>query len=171
MGPLARAQADFLRHLILWLTKALSMPNVELTLGEGRVYSPRPMLYRGAEIDATDRVHGLHSKHHIGLAQDINLFVDGEYIRHGEDPVWVELGQNWKDLHTRAIWGGDFDDANHLAWAISSDGMTHQSRAKLMLEMNAKYTCCVDFPTSPLLTEQQRDATQRYMEIWSRDNA
>jgi len=57
-----------------------------------------------------------NSVHKIRLAVDFNLFVNGEYIKNGDHPVWLELGCYWETLHKSARWGGRFRDANHFSF-------------------------------------------------------
>jgi len=59
-------------------------------------------------------VHKKGSLHHLGLAQDIDLFKDGKYLTETEDhrvlgAYWISIG---------GAWGGTFGDGNHysLAW-------------------------------------------------------
>ena len=56
------------------------------------------------------------STHKIRLAVDLNLFVNGEYIRNGKHPVYIELGEYWESLNVNAKWGGRFNDANHFSF-------------------------------------------------------
>jgi len=57
-----------------------------------------------------------NSNHKLRLAHDLNLFIDGEYIRDGKHPAWAEIGEHWEkiamDINGR--WGGRYGDANHL---------------------------------------------------------
>ncbi len=60
-----------------------------------------------------------NSLHLIGLAADINLYRNGEWLTRSEDHA--PLGQHWKSLHPLCRWGGDFrprPDGNHysLEW-------------------------------------------------------
>lgn len=67
----------------------------EITLGHGRVESG----------------HMDNSLHYIGLAQDINLFKDGQYLTKTEDHE--PLGLYWESIG--GSWGGRFDDGNHYS--------------------------------------------------------
>ncbi len=70
----------------------------------------------------TDRVaHSPNSLHYIRLAIDLNLFVNGVWIRNGDHVAWKDLGQFWESLHELATWGGKFNDANHFS-------ITHEGR-------------------------------------------
>jgi len=54
------------------------------------------------------------SLHRSRLAIDMNLFVDGKYIR-GASPEYTEIGEYWESLG--GSWGGRFDDHNHFSLA------------------------------------------------------
>jgi len=58
--------------------------------------------------------HSKNGKHPLGLAIDINLFKDGNYLIETSDHKL--LGSYWKALG--GIWGGDFEnkDGNHYEW-------------------------------------------------------
>lgn len=61
--------------------------------------------------------HVAHSLHYERLAVDLNLFVNGEWVR-GDHQEWHALGVFWKSLHPRNRWGGDIRgkvDLNHLS--------------------------------------------------------
>lgn len=82
----------------------------ELTLGEGW-RSPEE-----AQIQAAKGAGVAHSLHTLRLAQDLNLFEEGNIITtvNGYRP----LGEYWKSLHPLARWGGDFTtrpDADHFS--------------------------------------------------------
>lgn len=59
--------------------------------------------------------HMSNSLHYSRLAIDLNLFVDGKYIRSGSRPEWKVLGEYWESLHPLCAWGGRFGDANHFS--------------------------------------------------------
>ncbi len=73
----------------------------ELTLGEG---------YR-----SDGRGHMEHSLHYLKLAQDLNLFVNGDYVSDGSSLIWNEIGEHWETMHPLCRWGGRFNDANHFS--------------------------------------------------------
>lgn len=54
---------------------------------------------------------GKNSNHKRRLANDFNLFKDGEYLQASEDHR--PLGEYWESLHTDNRWGGRYDDGNH----------------------------------------------------------
>ena len=81
-----------------------------LTLAEG---------YVGDSIDkpGEDSPHKRTHNHFIRMAQDLNLWVEGRWVRDGSAPEWLQLGYFWKTLHPLARWGGDWADANHFSLA------------------------------------------------------
>ena len=60
--------------------------------------------------------HCKNSYHYRGLAADLNLYKNGDYLRKTEDHA--ELGEYWKSLHPMCTWGGDFRkrDGNHYSF-------------------------------------------------------
>lgn len=99
-------QTRFTRYLGLLIEHAFSLPDVALTLGEG---------YNGE-----GEGHMAGSLHYARLAQDLNLFVKGQYIT-GDHPIWHQLAAYWKSLDPLAAWGGDFStrDFNHFSLRYS----------------------------------------------------
>lgn len=55
--------------------------------------------------------HRKNSLHYVRLAQDLNLFIDGEYVTDGRDPRWLTLGRFWESLHPLCRWGGRFQES------------------------------------------------------------
>lgn len=100
-------QSRFVRYLGLLIEYAYSLPNVEMTLGEG---------YR-----SDGKGHMPDSLHYVRLAQDLNLFVGGAYIT-GDHPVWHKLGAYWKGLDPLAAWGGDFKSRDFNHFSVSYGG-------------------------------------------------
>jgi len=82
------------------------------TLGEGRIANPRKSR-AGTRFE--DGVHMVGSLHYLGLAQDLNLFIDGLFITDGDHEAWKDLGEFWEKLTPLASWGGRFNDANHFS--------------------------------------------------------
>lgn len=50
-----------------------------------------------------------NSLHTIGLAADMNLYINGDWQQSSE--AHRQLGAYWKSLHKLARWGGDFRDS------------------------------------------------------------
>jgi hypothetical protein len=57
--------------------------------------------------------HMKGSLHYEGLAVDIDLFLDGEYLENTADHR--VFGEFWEGLHMDCRWGGRFDDGNHYS--------------------------------------------------------
>jgi len=55
--------------------------------------------------------HKMHSNHYIGLAVDLNLFKDGQYLT--ETEAHQKLGEFWESIG--GSWGGRFGDGNHYS--------------------------------------------------------
>lgn len=55
-----------------------------------------------------------HSVHRLRLAQDLNIFKDGQYTTNPED--YRPFGEWWKQQHPLARWGGDFKDYDHFSF-------------------------------------------------------
>lgn len=90
----------------------------QLTLGEGKLLAERKGWLSGKLTTFRDAVHKIGGKHYAGLAIDLNLFIDGQWISSGDHPAWQDLGRYWKSLDPSATWGGDFAsvDVNHFSW-------------------------------------------------------
>ena len=58
--------------------------------------------------------HGASSMHHIGLAEDLNLYKDGKYLSMTEDHK--RFGEFWESLDPNLTWGGRFEDGNHYSY-------------------------------------------------------
>ncbi len=96
--------AVLLAKLIVWI----HMQEWDVTLGDGYVH------------DARGHMPG--SLHAVRLAQDLNLFDDGKWIKDGNDPRWTQIGEYWERLNPLCRWGGRFRDANHFS-------LTHEGKA------------------------------------------
>ncbi|MFA6972673.1 MAG: hypothetical protein WC208_14920 [Gallionella sp.] len=59
--------------------------------------------------------HMKNSLHYEGLAVDIDLFKDGEYLFSGLEHK--QFGEFWESLDPLCAWGGRFKDANHYSVA------------------------------------------------------
>lgn len=84
--------------------------------------------YEVAIDEVTDRVtdkdpttdHRPGSLHEVGLAADLNLYLDGRYL--SETAEHLPLGEEWERYGRKhnlpLAWGGRFNDGNHysMAW-------------------------------------------------------
>tara|TARA_R110000868_G_scaffold15596_3_gene70927 strand:- start:2926 stop:3252 length:327 start_codon:yes stop_codon:yes gene_type:complete len=75
-----------------------------VTQGRGRV---------SEKANAADGGHK-NSCHLSGLAQDLNLFLDGVFLTDTTDHE--KFGVYWESLHPLARWGGRFNDGNHYSF-------------------------------------------------------
>ena len=116
-------QRLFVRCLVRLLNHA-HRRGYEFTLGEAGVINPRkvwhleyPGLEKGDWIKQKrdDAEHMKGSLHYKRLAIDLNLFVNGRYIRSSANPAYVHLGEYWERLHPLCCWGGRFGDGNHFS--------------------------------------------------------
>ena len=55
-----------------------------------------------------------NSCHLSGLAQDLNLLLDGVFLTETADHE--KFGVYWESLHPLARWGGRFNDGNHYSF-------------------------------------------------------
>jgi hypothetical protein len=53
------------------------------------------------------------SLHSIHLAEDLNLFKNGVYLR--DTHSWLSIGDWWEKQHPLCRWGGRFGDGNHFS--------------------------------------------------------
>lgn len=105
--------AKLLAELITWIYAQ----GWAVTLADGSIDSPR--LFRdtvtGVTFKAEDAGHKRGGLHYQRLAQDLNLFVGGEWVRHSAHPAWLAIGRQWESMHTLTRWGGNWDrDGNPL---------------------------------------------------------
>jgi hypothetical protein len=91
----------------------------ELTLAEGGVQERR-RTRDGHLVD--DGVHMRASLHYIRLAQDLNLFVNGEWIAAGTHPAWRDLGELWLGLDPLCRWGGNFRSGDACHFSVTYEG-------------------------------------------------
>ncbi len=96
-------QKEFTLHLAKLIVFAYEQ-GCKLTLGRGAVSN---------EANEADGGHA-RSLHLSKLAQDLNLFIDGDYIT-GDHPQWYILSDYWLSLHPENAWGGDWNDFNHFS--------------------------------------------------------
>ena len=56
------------------------------------------------------------SLHKMRLAQDINLFINDQYIYDGDHPDYQKIGEKWESMNELCAWGGRFSDSNHFSF-------------------------------------------------------
>jgi len=64
--------------------------------------------------------HRAGSNHYIGLAADLNLFIDGEWLT--EAMQHQESGAKWESRHPLCRWGGNWDKDTHPGEPGENDG-------------------------------------------------
>lgn len=106
IGTLQRRFTLLIGQLICWAYEN----GYELTGGEWARTKEQQALYVKQGKSKT-----MSSRHLQRLAMDFNLFQDGKYLQRTEE--YRPLGDYWKSLDPRCIWGGDwksFPDGNHF---------------------------------------------------------
>lgn len=103
-------------QLVLWIDQQEFLGRkVEVAYDEGRVASPRAAWVNGERIAVADAVHKHGSFHHQGLAQDLLLYIDGEYVTDGGHPLWTLIAQKWESMNPLCTSGIRWQDANHCS--------------------------------------------------------
>ena len=59
--------------------------------------------------------HKENSLHYVGLAGDLLLYKDKDYLQ--DTRTYEPLGVYWESLDTECYWGGRFGDGNHFSYA------------------------------------------------------
>ena len=85
----------------------------ELTIGDA--YRD-PRVHGAFGSRTKDSYSDSRSVHKLRLAIDLNLFINGEYIKEGDHIAWKDLGSYWESINPNATWGGHFKDANHFSF-------------------------------------------------------
>lgn len=131
---MSELQQDFARKLSELIVHINSVPGYACTLGEGwrsdaqaelnalphetreRVASAIMGVAPGLShaIAVSTGMGIAHSVHRLRLAQDLNLFKDGQYCTDPE--AYRPFGEWWKQQHPLARWGGDFRDCDHFSF-------------------------------------------------------
>lgn len=116
-----RLVADFL----VWFKTAPwgewnTFTTIEVAIDEWTIHSPRKVRHFKEDgsseiLQAYDGVHELHGKHPIGLACDLLIWLDGNYLTDGEHPIWKEIDQHCRQVRGDFGLGLKFKDANHLS--------------------------------------------------------
>ena len=103
---LREKQSQFVRCLAL-LFQFAELSGWAFTMGEG---------YIGDSINSPEETtpHMRHGNHFNRLGQDLNLFVEGEWVDEMTDQ-WKELGEFWERLDPMCRWGGHWGDPNHFS--------------------------------------------------------
>jgi hypothetical protein len=81
--------------------------DVECAVDEWTVHSPRW---------AQDRVHDPDGLHPHGLAVDLLIYINGDYITDGSHPIWKRINTHARSMDAQFGLGLSFNDANHLSY-------------------------------------------------------
>lgn len=92
-----------------------------MALDEATVKSPRKVWLDGERVELPDAVHKMGSFHHQGLAADLNLYVNGQWISNGSHPWWRAIGEKWESLDKLCVSGLRFRDPNHCSLGGEAD--------------------------------------------------
>lgn len=101
---LREARVLFTRLIIDQVRWMNENPGWEVALGEG--------LDRRTAKDPTSD-HMKNSLHDLGLAQDLDLYIDKEYQKNTIAHAFA--GERWERQHELCRWGGHFGDGNHYS--------------------------------------------------------
>lgn len=90
---------------------------VEFAIDEWTVHSKR--VYQdditGERRFGIDRIHNPKGFHPKGLAVDLLVYINGDYLTSGSHPIWKELDAMAHELHPSLNFGDEFNDSNHLS--------------------------------------------------------
>jgi hypothetical protein len=114
-------QEEFSHSLALLILKAKDL-GIGVTLGEA-FRTPQQ-----AQWDAANHTGVANSLHSQRLAQDLMLFLDGEYQPDDTHGAYSTLGTWWKALTSPIpgatyAWGGDFKSVDLDHFSLSPDGI------------------------------------------------
>lgn len=105
------------RLLVAVLSRDWPHGRVEVAFDEGTIKSPRKIRHDNGTVGfAADAVHKRGSRHHEGLALDLLVYIDGNYVSDGSHPIWVEIDAMARAIDERLSLGIEFHDSNHLSW-------------------------------------------------------
>lgn len=116
---LAEKQCEFSLHLaklVIWINEQ----GWKVSIDETMIHTPRPVQIGVRRTVGEDRRHRKGSFHHKGLAADLDLFIEGDYIEDGSHPAWQAIGAKWISMHPDATWGSAWNDSNHVSWQEKS---------------------------------------------------
>lgn len=113
---LGEKQREYVRCLGLLFQFVYSHDSWAFSLSEGYVGDTDA---RDGDRDSPHLKGGCHD---FRLALDLNLFINGIWIKDGGHKAWTAIGEFWEGTHPLARWGGRFNDSNHFSF-------THNGRA------------------------------------------
>lgn len=105
-----------LGNLIEELYQHPEYDKIQVRFGDGSIQSTRKVIYSGGILKGvTDCVHMVGGCHYMGLAQDLNIFIDGVWQSKGTEDIWKFVKRIWTEQHPLCSSGLDFGDANHVS--------------------------------------------------------
>lgn len=111
LGEKQELFAICLAKLILWLNEK----GYKTRLGDGPILPNRRMIVEGRTVKGLDVVHMNPGCHYYLVAQDINIFKDGKWLKQGNEPIWAEAEQFWNSLDPLCVTGRSWGDSNHFS--------------------------------------------------------
>lgn len=107
---------SYLAKLLVWISaQDWSYGHVEVALDEAAVHSPRLVRYQGRKVIAEDAVHKKDGFHPRGLAADILIYINGDYLEDGGHQIWKEIDDYCRTLDHAFGLGLSFNDSNHVS--------------------------------------------------------
>jgi hypothetical protein len=106
----------FTRLACALITEINALDGVECAVDEWTVHNPRMVKVGTQKVLAEDRVHHPRGQHPKGLAVDLLVYINGEYIVDGDHPVWRKIENTARRHDPNFGLGLHFNDANHLSY-------------------------------------------------------
>lgn len=88
---------------------------VQVAVDEWTVKNPRLVKIDGENRLAIDKVHNPKGQHPKGLAVDLLLYIDDEYLTDGSHPIWKMIDDKCRNTRNDFGLGIRFNDSNHLS--------------------------------------------------------
>jgi len=102
--------------LVAWIAGKEWPWKVEVAIDEWTIHNPRLVKVGTQKVLAEDRVHHPGGQHPRGLAVDLLIYIDGEYITDGTHPIWKYIDERAREMDPHFGLGIHFNDANHLSY-------------------------------------------------------
>jgi hypothetical protein len=109
----ARCRFTELLCRLVWDLRGLGY---EVAFDEVTIHSPRAARLGTERVLVEDAVHIRKSFHRRGLAADLLIYKDGEYLRDGNHAVYVQLQGIWEGYDPLCVSGVRFNDPNHVSY-------------------------------------------------------
>lgn len=108
LGQKQRRFAYQISKLIIWVFDNEHLRGYEVNKGDA-FRDPRAF----GEVGDSIAYGKPYSNHKLKLAQDLNLYINGEYQENTEDHMVI--GEKWESMGDDHVWGGHFNDGNHYS--------------------------------------------------------